>query len=419
MFNNKQSHTPMVIAVLLLVGVLVYSFYNSGGTERISGSDLTQEPKSTDEQAVNISEHDTITLDGEMMAVWVPFMTLSLTESNDKSETAFKAKFDNIIEVAKECKMNALIVHVRPFGDALYPSELFPWSHILTGSQGTDPGYDPLEYMVSAAHEAGLQFHAWINPLRIKDDLRPDKICDTNPGVSWADEDDRIVSWNDQLYYNPSNDYVRQHIISGVEEIVKNYAVDGIHFDDYFYPTTDSEFDKKSYESYCNSVSENSTALTLLEWRTSNISALISGVYSKIKSINPKVQFGISPQANVKNDTSAGADVKSWCSVSGYVDYICPQIYMNFEHTLLPFDESATQWRKIVTNKDIKLYIGLAVYKAGSDADEGTWENSQDIIKKQIEYGRDVGADGFMFYSWNYLKNDQTTQEIENAMKVI
>ena len=101
------------------------------------------------------------------------------------------------------------------------------------------------------------------------------------------------------------------------------------------------------------------------------------------------------------------------------MDYLCPQIYVSFDHALLPYDQTAQQWRALTTNPNVKLYIGLAVYKAGSDADEGTWESANDILKQQIEYGRNLGADGFMLYAYDYLVNDQTKEEIENVMKII
>lgn len=104
----------------------------------------------------------------EMRAVWVPYMSLDMSQESYRSEAAFQQKFDTIVEEAKQCGMNALVVHVRPFGDALYPSNYFPWSHIVGGHRGRDPGYDPLEYMVEATHKAGMEFHAWINPLRIQ-----------------------------------------------------------------------------------------------------------------------------------------------------------------------------------------------------------------------------------------------------------
>mgnify|MGYP003360583016 FL=1 len=199
---------------------------------------------------------------------------------------------------------------------------------------------------------------------------------------------------------------------------MENYPVDAIHFDDYFYPTSDGAFDEKAYQAYTESVGEG-VPLTLPQWRIANINTLVSGVYSAIKSINPQVQFGISPQGNITNDLNMGADVETWASQKGYVDYLCPQIYVNFDHPLLPFNQTADQWRQMTTAEGVKLYIGLAVYKAGSeDADSGTWNGKTDILQREIEYSRSLGCDGIMLYSWDYMDTSQTQEEVANVIKI-
>ena len=319
--------------------------------------------------------------------------------------------------------MNTLIVHVRAFGDAMYPSEIYPWSHLLTGTQGGDPGFDPLAYMVEKTHEAGMQFHAWLNPLRIQSNGAPSILAPNNLYSQWRsdsdkDNDDWAVDWEDGKYFNPAYPQVREKIIDGVREIVENYGVDAIHFDDYFYPTTDTAFDEKAYQAYTESVGDG-VPLTLPQWRMANINTLVSGVYSAVKSVNPKVQFGISPQGNVTNDLNMGADVETWASQKGYVDYLCPQIYVNFDHPLLPFNDTADQWRQMTTAEGVKLYIGLAVYKAGSeDADSGTWKGKTDVLQKEIEYARELGCDGIMLYSWDYMDTSQTQEEVANVIKI-
>lgn len=356
----------------------------------------------------------------EMRAVWVPYMSLDMSKEADQSAAAFEKKFDAIVAGAKECGMNALVVHVRPFGDALYPSQLFPWSHIVGGTQGVNPGYDPLEYMVEATHQAGMQFHAWINPMRIQSGETPSILAQTNNYTIWKGDADK-AGWTVQTasgkFYNPAYIGVRKLIADGAKEIAEHYDVDGIQFDDYFYPSEDPSFDEAAYSAYVESASKNGKPLELLEWRRANINAMVSLTYSEIKSVKPDVQFGISPQANVSNDLKIGADVESWCSVRGYVDYICPQLYVNFENPVLPYNVAAQQWREMTTAANVKLYYGLAVYKAGSDADEGTWKKADNILAQQVSLGREVDCDGFMFYSWEYLNKDQTKEEVENVMK--
>ncbi len=422
---------PMGLAVVLLAAAVTLCSVLGPGmalqTEEEIEPDSSQSvtPHQEEEPATSGPGAEGVALEGEMRAVWVPFMSLNM-QGTDYSEEAFREKFDAIIAGAKQAGANTLVVHVRPFGDALYPSSYFPWSHLVTGEQGKDPGYDPLAYMVEATHQAGMQFHAWVNPLRIQISGSPQQLSAENPYQQWRGDSEQendlwVLDYGEDKYYNPAVPQVRELIINGVKEIVENYAVDAIHFDDYFYPTTDSTFDSASYNEYCAQLGEGETPLAQSDWRTANINALISGVYGAVHSAqakNAQVQFGISPQGNTGNCLAMGADVYAWGSVAGYVDYLCPQIYVNFDHPLLPFDQMAQEWKSLVTNEKVKLYLGLALYKAGSDVDEGTWQLSDDIIRREVEYGRQMGCDGFMLYSYDYLDNEQTKKEMENLLTI-
>ncbi|MBE6828698.1 glycoside hydrolase family 10 protein [Caproiciproducens sp. R1] len=405
-----------VIALTMLVNIGHNRFSEQSSSAPGGNSDSTSASAPAATAAAVPASSD------EMRAVWVPYMNLNMSKEEDKSEKGFQKKFDAIVAGAKNCGMNTLIVHVRPFGDALYKSAYFPWSHVVGGTQGVDPGYDPLAYMVTASHKAGLKIQAWINPLRIQVSGTPSILAQGNLYNTWKSDTSKagwVVDSNGGKYYNPAYPQVRKLIADGAKEIAQNYDVDGIQFDDYFYPTQDGSFDKSAYDAYCASASKSGTPLGLLEWRRGNINAMVSQVYSEIKSVKPNLPFGIAPQGNVQNDMNMGADVASWCSAQGYVDYICPQLYVNFENPVLPFDTAAQSWRKMVVNTNVKLYLGLAVYKSGSDADSGTWKKSNNILAQQVEVGRKTSCDGFMFYSWDYLNSDQTKQEVQNVMKVL
>lgn len=346
-------------------------------------------------------------------SMWFSYLEWPMLDTS--SAEAFTASVDTVLDHCVSLGLNCITVQVRPFADATYESELFPWSHVVTGTQGQAPGFDPLEIFIARAHEKGLAFEAWVNPYRVRlNETRP-------PNVAENSLENTHPEWVKQAaggaYLEPSNPDVQAYICKGVEEIVKNYAVDGIQFDDYFYPSEDPAFDEGAYNAYVESVSRSGKPLELLEWRQANINAMVSLTYSEIKSVNPDVQFGISPQVNVSNDLKMGADVESWCSVRGYVDYICPQLYVNFENPVLPYDVAAEQWREMTTDPNVKLYFGLAVYKAGSDADGGTWKKADNILAQQVVLGRQVKCDGFMFYSCEYLDHDQTRKEMENVMK--
>jgi uncharacterized lipoprotein YddW (UPF0748 family) len=267
-----------------------------------------------------------------------------------------------------------------------------------------------------------LQLHAWVNPLRLQVNGVPADLAEDSLINLWQQGEatkDWCLPWaeTDGMYCNPSVPEVRQYVADGVAEIVAHYDVDGIQFDDYFYPTSDPEFDRASYESYCAEVE--GEPLSQLDWRAEQINQLVSLVYQTVKETDPSVVFGISPQGNVENDYNIGADVATWCSSSGYVDYICPQLYYNFENPYLPFDQAAEQWQALVTNSEIKLHFGLALYKASSDADEGTWKHSNSILAQQVELGRTLGCDGFLLYSYEQLNSRTAEEEVENVMAAL
>ena len=354
----------------------------------------------------------------EMRAVWVGYPDLAATGVTP-------ASLDQIVATASACKMNTIIFHVRPFGDALYRSDLFPWSHFVTGTQGTAPanGFDPLDYIINRAHEAGIQVHAWINPLRIQVGYNPPALSAHNPYNIYRTDgnpltDDYVIDYNNGKYYNPGKEAVRNLLIGGVAEIVQNYAVDGIHFDDYFYPANDQSFnDSIAYNEYLIS----GGGSNLITWRTDNINKLVKGCYDRIKSIRPQCVFGISPQGNIGNCERMGADVRSWCSESGYIDYICPQLYWTFNHPTAPFESILTTWRGMTTSSSVRFYVGLALYRAGTTTEGQNWLLADNIISSQILRMRqpDIHADGFMLYSYSYLTGAQTKNEMANIMSIL
>lgn len=420
---NRHSVFVCVFILAVVIAVTMAVNFNRAQTVSAALPESSSSAAENDDTASSVEAAAQITGDkDEMRAVWVPYLSLNMSREDDKSEQAFLKKFNAIVGNAKKCGMNTLIVQVRPFADALYPSAYFPWSHVVGGTQGVNPGYDPLADMVKATHQAGLKIQAWINPLRIQVSNTPSILAVNNVYNIWksdSEKGDWVVDFEDGKYFNPAYDGVRRLVADGAKEIAKNYDVDGIQFDDYFYPTQDASFDQTAYQAYSEAAAKTGTPMALADWRRANISALVSLVYQEIKSVKPSLPFGIAPQGNVQNDLAMGADVTEWCSVSGYVDYICPQLYVNFENPVLPFDTAAKTWRQLVTGKNIKLYFGLAVYKAGSDADSGTWKDSSGILASQVEYGRETSCDGFMFYSCDYLDKDQTKQEVQNVVEAL
>jgi len=375
----------------------------------------------------------------ELHAVWISYL-----EFNDRlkdpstgklgfTKERFEAVVDEMFDQAVSLNMNAVIVHVRPFGDAFYPSEYFPWSKYVSGTQGKDPGFDPLEYMVEAAHERGLEFHAWINPYRVTSGTTDiSTLSKDNKARKWMnskskDQQRRVLSFGGSLYYNPADQWVQFYIRKGIEEIVENYDVDGIHFDDYFYPTLGSNyaksFDYLEYEAYVKEAKkEGKKPLSIQDWRRENVNKLIKSVYKTIKAVNKNVVFGISPGGFLDYllmDDRYYCDIETWLSKSGYVDYIAPQIYWSFSHSKYPFDKTLDRWIKLRKNKNIKIYVGIAVYKAGSSEDN-EWKNDAKILKKQVEYGRKTGqVDGYLYFRHDFFYKKATRKGVENLLKII
>lgn len=419
MKKNLINIIPSFISILLMIFAVVISMFTKPFQVNENKNNKTQEIQNS-VKAIETAVIKNSDSKEEMRAVWIPYMSLNMSDTG-KSEKSFQKKFDKILSDCINHKLNTIIIHVRPYGDSLYPSKYFPWSDILTGTQGENPGYDPLKYIIKTAHEKNIKVHAWINPLRIKFSKTPSTISTDNPYTVWKNDDNKdndryTFKSGDNIYYNPAYSKVRELIINGVREIVENYDVDGIHFDDYFYPESDMKCDEADYKDYLTIIDKNYSPLSQSEWRKANINALVSGIYIAIHEIKNDVVFGISPQCNIENDEKISADIKSWGSVSGFVDYICPQIYVSNTHPYLPFKKSADEWKKLISNKNVKFYIGLGVYKAGSDSDNGTWLESDEILKNQVLYGRSIDCDGFMLYSYDYLDTEATKNEVQNVI---
>ncbi|MDO5124505.1 MAG: family 10 glycosylhydrolase [Eubacteriales bacterium] len=358
----------------------------------------------------------TETLDNiaEMRGLWVSYITLDMSNT-DRSFESFKTKFDAVIEDALSIGTNTLIVQVRPFSDALYKSEVYPASHVLSGVQGEEAGYDALEYMCDASHKKGLKVHAWINPYRVSTATSPDVLADDNPYYI----EDFGYETESGRYLDPSKAEVRDLITEGVAEIVENYKVDGVQFDDYFYPADSDDFDKADYETYIESTPNIIRAMEYDTWRENNVNLLVSQVFRKIKTINENVVFGIAPQGNIENDYELSADVKSWCEQYGYVDYICPQMYYSIQNPIKSFETSLSEWNDLQYHEKIKRYIGIGAYKAGTDADGGTWLNNSQELKNQLELLRKYSYDGYMIYDYSALTKIEARDTIAVMKEVI
>lgn len=361
----------------------------------------------------------------EMRGVWITYDELSVAGEKDPQK-AFAEKTETMFGKIADFGFNSVFVHVRAFCDAFYKSSLYPWSAYLTGTQGEDPGFDPLAVMLEKAHEKNLAFHAWINPYRISNITDTAKLSKNNPARVWLEADvyDRRVLTSSGLHFNPASEDARRLIIDGVREIIENYDVDGIHFDDYFYPQADLFIDEAEYNAY----NEKGGEMTQQEWRKENVNRLIREVYRVIKAKNPKISFGISPSGNIEaNESTLFADVKTWAAVEGYVDYLCPQLYYGFENSVCPFRETAQAWSDIVS-PSVKLYAGLAAYKCGkteqgknmSEKAKNEWAENDDILSRQIESVKICeNYCGFIMFSYDALFSAKNQKNISKELKNI
>ncbi len=402
---------PVIVSAVLLITALVaraYSVKNEVKPTSTATVDTATIDSAVDEQPKKAEK--------EMRGVWVSYIELDMQNETDKSEASFREKFKNIAINSKNAGFNTLIVQVRPFCDALYDSKFFPYSHILSSEQGVNPGYDALEVMCEVCSQLDLDIHAWVNPYRISTDSTPQALSKTNPYVI----DNEIGEETENgIFLNPANKMARNLIIDGVTEIVRNYDVDGIQFDDYFYPTQDSDFDDTEYADYVETVGE-MNCMSIDNWRLANVNTLICDTYRAIHKISNDVDFGISPQGNIDNNAKIYADVKSWCICKGFVDYICPQLYYSLDNPALTFEDSLTAWSELDINKSVKLYVGLAGYKANSDADEGTWLYSNNILADEYKTAvNNEKVSGIMLYSYSTLKDENASTEIANLTKAM
>lgn len=349
---------------------------------------------------------------GEMRGVWVSSVyNLDYPSSPTTDPDKLKAEADEILDNCVKWGLNAVFLQVRPSGDALYKSDLFPWSKYLTGSVGTAPqgGFDPLGYWVEAAHKRGLELHAWINPYRItrSKDTEWNSLPNTHPAKM---NPDWVVKYSDGNYYfDPGIPEVRDLVTRGAVEIVQNYDVDGLHMDDYFYPGTDFN-DAATYQKYGSSFSN------IADFRRDSVNQLVAQLDTAVHNIDPDIQFGISPSgiwANKSTDprgsdtngsehyVSSYADSLYWIE-NGLVDYIIPQIYWEIGHKLADFATLADWWNDAVAGSDVHLYIGMGAYRC-ADNPTGVWTTTDPLFDSLAYLENKDNVGGCVFFRYGSI----------------
>ncbi len=341
----------------------------------------------------------------EFRGVWVATVdNIDWPSSKYLNADSQKAEFIKLLDMHQANGMNAMIVQVRPSTDAFYPSPYEPWSEWLTGRQGQPPVpyYDPLQFMIEETHKRGMEFHAWMNPYRAVFNINNSSISATH---ITRIHPDWFLTYGDKKYFDPGNKEAQQYVTNVVTDVVSRYDVDAIHFDDYFYPyrIAGKEFpDDAKYRQYGNGMNKD-------DWRRSNTDSIIAMLSKAIKKQNEKCQFGISPFGvwrNIDKDpdgsnTKAGqtnyddlyADILLWLK-NGWIDYVAPQIYWEFEQKNAPYKTLLDWWSTHTYGKN--CYIGLGIYKAGSNV---YWRDKTQL-PRQIEALRNTpNIQGMIFFS--------------------
>ena len=377
--------------------------------------------------ALNPIPFDLPEIPREFRGVWIAtVVNIDWPESGSDAYEKQKADFIKILDHYKSLNFNAVIVQIRTAGDAFYPSNLAPWSRYLTGKEGKAPdtNENPLTWMINAAHNRGFEFHAWLNPYRATFDLKTELL---SPDHDYNTHRDWMLKYGTKYYYNPGLPEVKEHLAKIIEEIVVNYSVDAIHFDDYFYPykIAGQTFpDQSSFQKY--KVPNQS----IEDWRRQNVNDLVASVHQTIQKHKPWVQFGISPFGVWRNQdkdpkgspTRAGqtnyddlyADPITWMR-EGWIDYLIPQIYWSMDYELASYRKLNDWWAK--NHYNTKIYIGNGPYKIRDNADKA-WDNPQEI-NAQVSYTRTHSTiQGNAFFSAKSLlnKNQDVAQRLKSEL---
>ncbi|MGW6709942.1 glycoside hydrolase family 10 protein [Streptomyces sp. NPDC054956] len=307
-----------------------------------------------------------------------------------------RAELLGLLDTAVARRLNAVILQVRPTADAMWPSAREPWSQWLTGEQGVDPGWDPLGTAVAEAHARGLELHAWFNPYRVANHtdrslLVPEHPARRNRG--WT------VAYGGKLYYNPGLPEVRRFVQDAMLDAVARYPVDGVHWDDYFYPypVEGRDFDDDAaYEKYGRSFA------TRADWRRHNTDTLVHEMSGRLRALRPSVRFGISPFAVWRNSdrdplgspTRAGiatyddlyADTRKWVR-EGWIDYIAPQAYWQIGHPTADYAAIVPWWARTVAGTEVQLYVGEALYRCDPESSTAAWRDPREL-SRHVRFAR-------------------------------
>lgn len=386
------------------------------GGEELPQPDVSLSPNGTGTDTVRLRA--IIDPSSEVRGVYIASVyNIDFPSRPDLSSSTLKAELDDILNTAATVGLNTIFFQVRPTADALYDSDIFPVSRTLTTKGKLT--FDPLAYLIKEAHQRNIFVHAWVNPLRVTagSAAKPNtNIADLPAGSPAAAHPEWTVPYADgKLYFDAGYPEVRQLVADGVAEIVRKYNVDGILFDDYFYPYPLSENgvtagfdDSTSYALYGGDMPRG-------DWRRQNINQMIELVYDTVKEISEDVRFGVAPfgiwqNDNGKNGGSATRGLESYSAIycdpvawarGGYIDYVAPQIYWRFSTAVAPYGELVCFWNRMLDGTGTDLLVSHAAY----NYDE--WSDPTGEMSEQVEFARgELTYRGSIFYGYDEIRRN-------------
>ncbi|MEI6555596.1 MAG: family 10 glycosylhydrolase [Paludibacter sp.] len=360
----------------------------------------------------------------EFRAVWVATVAnIDWPSQRNLTPKAQREEMRSMLDGLSKNNINAILLQIRPTSDAFYPSAIEPWSHWLTGKQGTRPNpyYDPLQFIIEEAHKRFIEVHAWLNPYRV---TNSDNLNILNKNHLYFKNKDLFVKYGDKYYFDPGLDETREFLNRVVEDVVERYDVDGVHFDDYFYPyrVANEEFpDEMTFRKNPRGFEPNQKN----DWRRNNVNLVISELQQTIKGLKPWVEFGVSPfgvwrnqssdptgsatQAGCQNYDDLYADILKWLK-EGTIDYIVPQLYWEIGKRVADYEVLAKWWSENSFGKN--LYIGMYASQLGSHEANQAWRNGNEICRQLKMNKQYPQIEGAVFFSAKpFLKNRQNLND--------
>ncbi|MFE6968477.1 glycoside hydrolase family 10 protein [Isoptericola sp. NPDC057653] len=356
----------------------------------------------------------------ELRAMWISsVVNIDWPSRTGLGADELKAEYRHWLDVAVAMNLNAVFVQVRPTADAFWPSPYEPWSQYLTGTQGGDPGFDPLGFAVEETHARNLELHAWYNPYRVSMQTDPTKLVPTHPA---RQHPDWVWPFGGKLYFDPGLPEAREHIYAAILHSVEHYDIDGVHFDDYFYPypvAGQTLPDAGTYAAHGDGFA------TIEEWRRHNVDTFVQTISGRIKELKPWVKFGISPFGIWRNkatdpagsDTAGSqsydgqfADTRKWV-LEGWLDYINPQIYWQFGLAVADYRKLVPWWADVAARSGTHLYVGEALYKVTS----GVFTDPAEL-SNHLTYCAELDAQGTPVHGNVYFSAVHVPQDPKGSM---